>query len=120
LLYLPAYGLFAVAGSIGAALAAGFVAGIAQGGSWVLINSAAQEEIPDRFLGRATGLISLVHRGAHASGLLLVSPLFALTAPPAVFAATAVAIPLVGLAGVLVSARAGEARARETSQTRRS
>jgi hypothetical protein len=120
LLYLPAYGLFATAGSIGVALAAGFVAGIAQGGAWVLINSAAQEEIPDRFLGRVTGLVSLVHRGAHATGLLLVSPLFALTAPPAVFAAAAVAIPLVGLAGVLVSARATEARVPETSRSRRS
>jgi MFS transporter, DHA3 family, macrolide efflux protein len=120
LLYLPAYGLFAMAGSIGVALAAGFVAGIAQGGSWVLINSAAQEEVSDRFLGRVTGLIALVHRGAHATGLLLVSPLFAITAPPAVFAAAAVAIPLVGLAGLLVSARAGEARAPETSRSRRS
>ena len=41
-----------------------------------------------------TGLISLVHRGAHASGLLLVSPLFAVTAPENVFAVAAVAIPL--------------------------
>lgn len=120
LLYLPAYGLFAIAGSIGVALAAGFVAGIAQGGAWVLINSAAQEEVPDRFLGRVTGLVALVHRGAHATGLLLVSPLFAVTPPPGVFAAAAVAIPLVGLAGVLVSARATEARAPGRSRSRRS
>ena len=70
-LYLPAYGLFAVAGSLPVALAAGLVCGIGQGSSWVLINSAAQEEVPDRFLGRVMGLISLVHRGAHATGLLL-------------------------------------------------
>jgi MFS family permease len=119
-LYLPAYGLFAVAGSIEIALAAGFVAGVAQGGAWVLINSAAQEEVPDRFLGRVTGLVALVHRGAHATGLLLVSPLFAVTDPKAVFAAAAVAIPLAGLAGLVVSARAVEARAPSTNRTRRS
>jgi MFS-type transporter involved in bile tolerance (Atg22 family) len=119
-LYLPAYGLFAVASSIEIALAAGFVAGAAQGGAWVLINSAAQEEVPDRFLGRVTGLVALVHRGAHATGLLLVSPLFAVTDPKAVFAAAAVAIPLAGLAGLVVSARAAEARAPSTSRTRRS
>jgi hypothetical protein len=50
------------------------------------------------------GLISLVHRGAHATGLLLVAPLFALVAPRAVFVAAAFAIPLVGLLG-LASAR---------------
>jgi MFS transporter, DHA3 family, macrolide efflux protein len=117
LLYLPAYGLFAVAGSLGVALAAGFLCGIGQGSSWVLINSAAQEEIPDRYLGRVTGLISLVHRGAHATGLLFVAPLFAVTAPQDVFAVAAVAIPLTGLAGLALSARAAEARALETSRS---
>lgn len=114
-LYLPAYGLFAIASSIWLALAAGVVAGVAQGSAWVLINSAAQEEVPDRLLGRATGLIALVHRGAHATGLLLVSPFFAITSAPAVFAAAAVAIPLVGLAGFFFSVRAGAARAPATS-----
>jgi MFS-type transporter involved in bile tolerance (Atg22 family) len=118
-LYLPSYGLFALAGSLEVALAAGLVAGIGQGSSWVLINSAAQEQMPDRYLGRVTGLIALVHRGAHATGLLLVSPLFAVTAPAGVFAAAAIAIPLTGLAGLLVS-RSGEARGRATSRTRRS
>jgi MFS family permease len=118
-LYLPAYILFAVAGSLEIALAAGLVAGVGQGSSWVLINSAAQEQVPDRFLGRVTGLIALVHRGAHATGLLFVSPLFAVTAPASVFAAAAVAIPLTGLAGLLVS-RAAEARAPATSRSRRS
>jgi MFS family permease len=119
-LYLPAYGLFAVAGSLPVALAAGLICGVGQGSSWVLINSAAQEEVPDRFLGRVTGLVSLVHRGAHATGLLLVSPLFAFVAAPEVFAAAAIAIPLTGLAGLLVSARAAEARVPATSRTRRS
>jgi MFS family permease len=118
-LYLPAYMLFAVAGSLEIALAAGLVAGVGQGSSWVLINSAAQEQVPDRFLGRVTGLIALVHRGAHATGLLFVSPLFAVAAPASVFAAAAVAIPLTGLAGLLVS-RAAEARAPATSRSRRS
>ena len=119
-LYLPAYGLFAVAGSLPVALAAGLICGVGQGSSWVLINSAAQEEVPDRFLGRVMGLVSLVHRGAHATGLLLVSPLFAFVAAPEVFAAAAIAIPLTGMAGLVVSARAAEARAPATSRTRRS
>jgi MFS-type transporter involved in bile tolerance (Atg22 family) len=118
-LYLPSYGLFAVAGSLEVALAAGLIAGVGQGSSWVLINSAAQEEVPDRYLGRVTGLVALVHRGAHATGLLLVSPLFAVTSPANVFAAAAVTIPLTGLAGLLVS-RSGGARAPATSRSRRS
>jgi MFS family permease len=118
--YLPAYGLFAVAGSLPVALAAGLVCGVGQGSSWVLINSAAQEEVPDRFLGRVMGLVSLVHRGAHATGLLFVAPLFAFVAPQDVFAAAAIAIPLTGLAGLAFSARAAEARAPATSRTRRS
>ena len=120
LLYLPAYALFAVAGSLGVALAAGLACGVGQGSAWVLINSAAQEDVPDRYLGRVTGLISLVHRGAHASGLLLVAPLFAVTAPENVFAVAAVAIPLTGLAGFAVSARAAEARAPARSRSPRS
>ena len=119
-LYLPAYGLFAVAGSLGIALAAGFGAGLGQGSAWVLINSAAQEEIPDRMLGRVTGLIALVHRGAHATGLLFISPLFAIVAPRSVFAAAAIAIPLVGLAGAAISVRAAEARGFATGRSPRS
>ena len=34
-------------------------------------------------LGRVLGVISFVHRGAHATGLLLVSPLFAVATPAA-------------------------------------
>ena len=102
-LYLPAYGLLAVAGSLWVAVAGAFVAAIGQSSAVVLLNSAAQEEVPDSLLGRVLGFISLTHRGAHATGLLLVSPLFAVVAPRAVFAAAAVALPLVGLAGVAVS-----------------
>jgi hypothetical protein len=71
----------------------------------VLVNAAAQEDVPDRVLGRVMGLISLVHRGAHATGLLLVGPLFAVLEPDAVFAAAAVALPIVGLGGVAVARR---------------
>ncbi len=120
LLYLPAYTLFALAGSLGIALAAGLGAGLGQGAAWVLVNSAAQEEVPDRMLGRVTGLISLVHRGAHATGLLFVSPLFAFIAPESVFAVAALAIPLTGLAGLFVSARATSARARGRHRSPRS
>ena len=104
-LYLPAYGLFAFADSLGLALAGGAVAGLAQTTAILLLTSSAQAVVPDRFLGRVMGLIALVHRSAHASGLLLVSPLFALLAPGTVFAAAAVALPLVGIAGALVALR---------------
>jgi hypothetical protein len=115
-LYLPAYGLFAFAGSLGLALAGGALAGVAQTTAVLLLTSSAQEEVPDRVLGRVMGLISVVHRSAHASGLLLVSPLFALFAPGTVFAAAALALPLVGVAGALVALR-GFARTRPGTTT---
>jgi Transmembrane secretion effector len=111
LIYLPAYGLFAVAGTLGVALLGAFGVGLAQGSAWVLVNSAAQEEVPDRFLGRVMGLISLVHRGAHATGLLFIAPLFALFEPRAVFSAAGVVIAATGLIG-LAAARGRAAAAR--------
>jgi len=117
--YLPAYGLFAFAGSLGPALAGAALCGVGQGTAYVLVTSAAQEEVPDRFLGRVMGLISLTHRGAHATGLLFVSPLFAILAPGTVFAGAAIALPIVGIVGAL-SARAGEARALATARIPRS
>ena len=104
--YLPAYLLLAFAHSLGPALAGALVAGAGQGAALVLTMSAAQSEIPDSHLGRVTGLISLVHRGAHATGLLLVSPLFAVAATRSVFVAAAFAIPLVSLSAAVVAARA--------------
>jgi hypothetical protein len=117
--YLPAYGLFAFAGSFGPALAGAALCGVGQGTAYVLVTSAAQADVPDRYLGRVMGLISLTHRGAHATGLLFVSPLFAILAPGTVFAAAAIALPLVGIAGAL-SARAGEARGLATARIPRS
>lgn len=104
-IYLPAYACFALADGVPLALLGGFLAGAGQGSALVLVTSAAQEEVPDRVLGRVMGLISLVHRGAHATGLLFVAPFFAVAEPQAVFAAAAVAIPLTGLAAA-VGARA--------------
>lgn len=104
-LYLPAYGCFALADGVTLALLGGFLAGMGQGSALVLVTSAAQEEVPDRVLGRVMGLISLVHRGAHATGLLFVAPFFAVAEPQAVFAVAALAIPLTGLAAA-VAARA--------------
>jgi len=104
-LYLPAYALIAFAHSLGPALAGALCAGAGQGAAYVLTVSAAQTEIPDTHLGRVTGLISLVHRGAHASGLLLVAPLFALVPARSVFAAAALAIPSVGLGAAAIAAR---------------
>ena len=105
-LYLPAYGLMALAGGLAPVAAGAFAAGLGQTSSVVLLNAAAQEALPDRVLGRVMGLISLVHRGSHATGLLLVTPLFAVAAPRSVFAVSAFAIPLTALAGAALAARA--------------
>jgi MFS family permease len=119
--YLPAYGLFAFAGSVGVAAAGAALAGVGQGSAVILINAAAQQEVPDHVLGRVMGLISLVHRGAHATGLLFVAPLFAVVAPRSVFAGAAITIPLVGLAAALAATRRGAAaRAAVTPRSPRS
>jgi hypothetical protein len=98
-LYLPAYGLFALGNSFALALAGAFVAGIGESAARILLTSAAQEQVADDVLGRVMGVISLVHRGAHATGLLLISPLFAVFAPRAIFAGAAIAIPAVAITG---------------------
>jgi hypothetical protein len=113
--YLPGYGLLALAGSLPVALAGGFFAGLGQSTALVLLNSAVQEEVPDHLLGRVLGIVSLTHRGAHATGLLLVSPLFLVVAAPDVFAGAAVVVPLVGLLSL-----GAAARARATRRSRRS
>ena len=116
-MYLPGYGLIALATSLPLAVAGAFFAATGQSTSVVLLNSAAQEDVPDGLLGRVLGLISLTHRGAHATGLLLVSPLFAFVGAQAIFGAAAITVPLVGLAAF---ATAGAARARATRRSRRS
>lgn len=122
-LYLPAYLLMGLAGTIGVAIIGALCAGVGQGSSIVLLNSAAQEEVPDRVLGRVMGLIGLVHRGAHATGLIFVSPLFAFFPPRPIFVAAALAAPLVGIGGagvaLVLSRRGGAARARGASRTLR-
>jgi len=102
-MYLPGYGLLALAGSLPLAIAGAFFAATGQSTAVVLVNSAAQEQVPDSVLGRVLGVISLTHRGAHATGLLLISPLFAFVGARAVFGAAAIAVPLVGL-GALAGA----------------
>jgi hypothetical protein len=102
-MYLPGYGLLAFAHSLPVAIGGAFFAALGQSSSVVLLNSAAQEEVPDSILGRVLGVISLTHRGAHATGLLLISPLFAFVAARAVFGAAAVAVPLVGLAAFAIA-----------------
>jgi MFS transporter, DHA3 family, macrolide efflux protein len=103
--YLPGYLLFAFADSVGVAVAAGVFVGLGQGAAWVLANSAAQEQVPDRYLGRVMSLVALAHRGGHATGLLLIAPLFAFVDARAVFAAAAVAIPLTALLGLVIATR---------------
>jgi MFS family permease len=102
---LPAYLLLAVAGSVPAAFAAAVGTGAAESSSYVLLNSAAQEEIPDAVLGRVLGVISFVHRGSHATGLLLVAPLFAIAAARPLFAVAAIAVAVVGLGGAFLGSR---------------
>jgi len=120
-MYLPGYGLIALATSLPLAVVGAFFAATGQSTSVVLLNSAAQEEIPDNLLGRVLGVISLTHRGAHATGLLFVSPLFAFVAPRAVFGAAAIAVPLVGLVALAAAnRRAAAAPARATGRTLRS
>ena len=108
--YAVAYGLFASANSLAVAILAGAVSGAIQAALMILLYSAAQEEIPDALLGRVVGLISLVHRGAHATGLLVMGPLFAVAATRTVFWAAALSLPLVGLLSLAV-ASAARARA---------
>src|SRR4029453_7539808 len=109
---LPGYALFAIAHSVGIALAGGALVGFGQGAAWVLVNSAAQEEVPDRVLGGVVGVTALVHRGAHPTGLLFIAPLFAVADTSVVFAAAALAIPATALAGLaLPTPRAPQARA---------
>lgn len=111
LMYLPGYGLVAFAHSLPVALAGAFFAAMGQSSSVVLVNSAAQEDVPDSVLGRVLGVISLTHRGAHATGLLLVSPLFAFVGARIVFGASAIAVPLVGLAALAGATLATRRRA---------
>lgn len=110
-LYLPGYGLLALAHALPLAVAGAFCAGVGQSSALVLMQSAAQEEVPDRLLGRVLGVVSLTHRGAHATGLLLVSPLFAFVAARAVFGASAIAVPLVGLAALAAATVVSRRRA---------
>jgi uncharacterized membrane protein YgaE (UPF0421/DUF939 family) len=86
-------------------VAAAIGSGAGETFSYVLLNSAAQEEVPDEVLGRVIGVISFVHRGAHATGLLLISPLFAVAAARPLFGAAAVATAGVGAVGALVASR---------------
>ena len=105
-MYLPGYGVIAFAHSLPLVIVGAFFAATGQSTAVVLLNSAAQEDVPDHLLGRVLGLISLTHRGAHATGLLFVAPFFAFVAAPWVFGASAVAVPLLGLTGLAIAARA--------------
>ena len=121
--YLPAYLVIALAGSVEVAMVGAFIGALGESSAVVLLNSAAQEQIPDRVLGRVMGLISLVHRGAHAVGLLLIAPLFAFLEPSLVFVGAALTLPLVGIgcaAWALTTARAGAAPAPATGRSPRS
>ncbi len=103
MVYLPAYAMFAFATSLPIAVAGAFLAGLGQVGASILLRSAAQEQVADDVLGRVMGVISLVYRGAHATGLMLVSPLFVVIAPRAMFAASALVIPLFGIVGAALA-----------------
>ncbi len=112
MLYLPAFGLFAMSHSFPLAVAGAFLAALGQSAGLILLTSAAQERIADDVLGRVMGVISLIYRGGHATGLMLISPLFAVFAPRAIFAGAAIAIPAAGIIGVTL-AYVGENRRRD-------
>jgi MFS transporter, DHA3 family, macrolide efflux protein len=121
--YLPAYLVIGFAGSLPVAMAGAFLAAVGESTAVVLLHSAAQEEVPDHVLGRVMGVISLVHRGAHATGLLIMAPLFVAIEPETVFAVAALALPLVGLscaAWALATTRGAAAPAHATGRSRRS
>ena len=121
--YLPAFLVIGFAESLAVAMAGAFIAALGESTAVVLLHSAAQEEVPDRVLGRVMGVISLVHRGAHATGLLIMAPLFVVVEPEAVFAGAALALPVVGLscaAWALTTTRGAAAPAHATGRTRRS
>jgi MFS family permease len=103
IVYLPAYAMFALATSLPIAITGAFLSGLGQVGASILLRSAAQENVADQVLGRVMGVISLVYRGAHATGLMLVSPLFVVVAPRAMFAASAIVIPLFGVVGAALA-----------------
>jgi len=105
LLFLPAYGLIALTGSLPLLVLAAVGTGAGETISYVLLTSAAQEQIPDAVLGRVLGVISFVHRGAHATGLLLVAPLFAVAAARPLFGAAACLTAAAGLVGALLAVR---------------
>jgi DHA3 family macrolide efflux protein-like MFS transporter len=102
-IFLPGYAMFALATSLPMAIAGAFLSGMGQVAASILLRSAAQEQIADDVLGRVMGVIALVYRGAHATGLMLVSPLFVVVAPRAMFAASAIVIPLAGISGALLA-----------------
>ncbi len=114
--YLPAYAMFALANSLPVAIAGAFLAGLGQVAASILLRSAAQEQIADEVLGRVMGVISLVYRGAHATGLLLVSPLFVVVAPRTMFAASSVLIPLFGIIGATMASHTEKRAALESAE----
>jgi len=104
-LYLPAYGLIALTTSLPLLVVAAVGTGAGETIAYVLLNSAAQEEVPDAVLGRVLGVISFVHRGAHATGLLLVAPLFAVAAAQPLFGAAGCVTAAIGVAGAALAVR---------------
>jgi MFS family permease len=98
-LQFPAYLLLGLAGSLPLAVLGAVGTGLAHGAASVLVTSAAQEQVPDRMLGRVMGLLGFIDRGAHATGLIFMGPLFAVLAPGPIFVAAAFALLVTGLAG---------------------
>jgi DHA3 family macrolide efflux protein-like MFS transporter len=111
--HLPGYGLMAAATAPPTVFAGALLVGFGSSAAIVLINSAAQESIADDVLGRVMGLIALIDRGGHATGLLLVAPLFAILPPRGVFAAAALALPIAGLAGAAFARVASRSHQRD-------
>jgi MFS family permease len=97
---LPGLVIFAIAPELGFAVAGAALIGIGSASARVLLSSAAQTDAPPETLGRVLGLISLVDRGSHATGLLIVAPLFEFFSRRMVFAAAALSLGVIAVASV--------------------
>lgn len=94
----PAFLLFATADAlwivaIGGLIAVGPVPGA------LLLRSSAQEQVPDRVLGRMLSFVDLAGRGSKGVGLILIAPLLTVVEPRSLFFAAALVVPLLVATG---------------------
>jgi hypothetical protein len=106
-LALPGFVLLALASRLPVAVAGAALIGAGAAAARVLLTAAAQAQTPADTLGRVMGLLSLIDRGSHATGLLLVAPFFEFLPKRPLFVAAGLAIGLISAVGLAL----GRARA---------